>query len=73
MKFCSNKDLLKKDLSFLRESIPNWALFDQGIEALSRSVTPMESRRPKENRSMTLNDLLIKVVPVTNDMCDDTD
>lgn len=65
MKFCSTYELLNKDLALLRGSIPNWTLFDQGIEALSKSVAPMESRRPEENKSMTLNDLLIKVVSVT--------
>lgn len=59
--FCSNYELLTQDVAILRRSIPNWTVFDQGIEALSKSVTSMKSRKREENRSMSLNDLLIKV------------
>lgn len=63
--FCSNYELLTQDVALLRRSIPNWAVFDQGIEALSKSVTSMESRKQEEKRSMSLNDLLIKVRPLS--------
>lgn len=53
--------MLTQDVAILRRSIPNWAVFDQGIEALSKSVASMESRRHEENKSMTMNDLMIKV------------
>lgn len=59
--FCSKYELLTQDLALLRRSIPNWAMFDQGIEALSKSVASMESRKQEGNKSMSLNDLLIKV------------
>ena len=59
--FCRNYELLTQDVALLRRSIPNWAVFDQGIEALSKSATSMESRKQEENQSMSLNDLLIKV------------
>ena len=61
MSFCGNFELLKKDMDILRSSVSNLAFFDQGIEALSKSVAPMENRRPEEHKSMTVNDLLIKV------------
>lgn len=53
--------MLTQDVAILRRSIPNWAVFDQGIEALSKSVASMESRKHEENKSMTMNDLMIKV------------
>ncbi|KAJ5087013.1 hypothetical protein NUU61_008320 [Penicillium alfredii] len=60
--FCSNYEILTQDMVLLRRSIPNWEVFDQGIEALSKSVASMDSRKQEENRSMSLNDLLIKPV-----------
>lgn len=62
MMFCSNFELLKQDMTILQKSIPDWKLFNQGIEALSKSVAPMERRVPAQNKSMSLTDLLIKVL-----------
>jgi hypothetical protein len=36
-------------------------MFDQGIEALSKSVASIESRKHEESKSMTMGDLMIKV------------
>lgn len=49
------------DVNFLRQSVPDWRIFDQGIEALSKSVTSLERQTQEENKAMSLNDLLIKV------------
>lgn len=59
--FCNNYELLTQDVALLRRSVPNWGVLDQGIEALSKSAGSVESRKSDENKSMTLNDLLIKV------------
>lgn len=59
--FCSNYELLTQDVALLRQSIANWTIYDQGIEALSKSVASTERRRQEDNKSMTLNDMLIKV------------
>lgn len=59
--FCSNYELLTEDVAILRRSVPNWAVFEQGIEALSKSVLSTESRKQDNNRSMLMNDLMIKV------------
>lgn len=59
--FCSNYELFSQDVAILRRSVPNWTVFDQGIEALSKSVASMESRKHEENRSMSMSDLMIKV------------
>ena len=53
--------MLKQDLAMLRRSVSNWETFDQGIEALCKSVASINTRRVEGNQSMTLNDLLIKV------------
>ncbi|KAJ5440596.1 hypothetical protein N7491_003002 [Penicillium cf. griseofulvum] len=60
--FCSNYELLTQDVALLRRSIANWTIYDQGIEALSKSVASTERRRQEDNKSMTLNDLLIKPI-----------
>ncbi|CEO59786.1 hypothetical protein PMG11_04443 [Penicillium brasilianum] len=60
--FCSNYDLFTQDLAILRRSVPNWAMFDQGIEALSKSVASIESRKHEESKSMTMSDLMIKPI-----------
>ncbi|KAJ5639080.1 uncharacterized protein N7484_006942 [Penicillium longicatenatum] len=63
--FCSNYDLLSQDVAILRRSIPNWSVYDQGIEALSKSVASVNSRRNEENKSMSMGDLMIKVYILT--------
>ncbi|OQE01778.1 hypothetical protein PENSOL_c003G02775 [Penicillium solitum] len=60
--FCSNYELLTQDVALLRRSISNWTIYDQGIEALSKSVASTERRRQEDNKSMTLNDMLIKPI-----------
>ncbi|KAJ5174289.1 uncharacterized protein N7482_000166 [Penicillium canariense] len=60
--FCSNYDLFTQDLAILRRSVPNWATYDQGIEALSKSVASVESRKHEDNKSMTMSDLMIKPI-----------
>ncbi|CAI7572756.1 unnamed protein product [Penicillium glandicola] len=50
------------DVALLRRSIANWTIYDQGIEALSKSVASTERRRQEDSKSMTLNDLLIKPI-----------
>ncbi|KAJ5505309.1 hypothetical protein N7453_004266 [Penicillium expansum] len=61
-RFCSNYELLTQDVALLRRSIANWTIYDQGIEALSKSVASTERRRQEDNKSMTLNDMLIKPI-----------
>ncbi|KAJ6114362.1 hypothetical protein N7486_000140 [Penicillium sp. IBT 16267x] len=60
--FCSNYDLLSQDVAILRRSIPNWSVYDQGIEALSKSVASVNSRKHEENKSMSMGDLMIKPI-----------
>ena len=59
--FCKTYGLLTVDVSLLRQSVPDWRIFDQGIEALSKSVASLERQTQEENKAMSLNDLLIKV------------
>ncbi|XHG01638.1 hypothetical protein AWENTII_005009 [Aspergillus wentii] len=60
--FCGNYELLAQDVAFLRQSVPDWQFYDQGIEALSKSAASINNRILDDNKSMTLSDLLIKRV-----------
>lgn len=44
----------------LRKSVRNWQGFEQGLEALMRSAAPIETRSLYDNKSLCLNDILIK-------------
>lgn len=57
-------------MAILRRSVPNWTVFDQGIEALAKSVASMESRKHEENRSMSMSDLMIKVWISSHALCE---
>lgn len=58
--FCNNYQQLEQDMYLLRRTVSNWPIFDQGIEALSKCGASNEIQG-LENKSMTINDLLIKV------------
>lgn len=51
----------KEDVDILRQSVPNWSVLENGIEALSKSVASIENQALENNKSMLLHDLLIKV------------
>ncbi|KAJ6157890.1 hypothetical protein N7470_005482 [Penicillium chermesinum] len=61
-RFCSNYELLNQDINLLRRSVPDWSTYDQGIEALSKSVASTATRKQEENKSMSMNDLMIKPI-----------
>ena len=50
-----------RDLASTSKNIPNWRLFEQGIEALSNTFSPMSSRQETSRKGLTFEDLLIKV------------
>ncbi|KAF7715837.1 Uncharacterized protein PECH_006009 [Penicillium ucsense] len=60
--FCENFEIFTRDLEVLQESLPDWPSLDQGLEALSRSATPLKYRKYDKNKSMTFNDLLMKPI-----------
>ncbi|KAE8417710.1 Dbl homology domain-containing protein [Aspergillus pseudocaelatus] len=62
MDFCSNYEQLTEDVDILRQSVPNWSILENGIEALSKSVASIENQALEHNKSMLLHDLLIKPI-----------
>ncbi|KAL4763112.1 putative Rho guanyl nucleotide exchange factor [Aspergillus foveolatus] len=65
--FCERYDLLVEDIAVLRNSVPNWQAYEQGIEALTKSAASMETRSLYDNKSLCLNDILIKDDPSAHD------
>ncbi|KAL4941893.1 hypothetical protein BDV06DRAFT_212307 [Aspergillus oleicola] len=65
--FCENYELLHEDTALLRRSIRDWQGFEQGIEALTKSTASMETRSLYDNKSLCLNDILIKDDPSAHD------
>lgn len=59
--FCSKYDLLYEDMDLLRKSVPAGGFWFHGIEALAKSVESTDSRKQGNKKSMTIEDLLIKV------------
>lgn len=53
--------LASEDIELLRKSVSCWQMFDQGIEALSKSLASLDSREANANHCYTLSDLLMKV------------
>jgi hypothetical protein len=62
--YCSKYDLLYEDMDIFRKTLSASAFFDQGIEALAKSVASTTSRRLEDRKCMTLKDLLIKVCQI---------
>ncbi|KAL4908393.1 hypothetical protein BDW74DRAFT_175078 [Aspergillus multicolor] len=58
--FCKNYDVLVEDVVILRNTVRNSQEFDQGIEAMTKSAASMETRPLYNNKSLCMNDILIK-------------
>ncbi|KAL5333952.1 hypothetical protein BJX70DRAFT_379598 [Aspergillus crustosus] len=58
--FCESWELLNEDTTRLRKSVRDWQGFEHGIEALTKSAASLETRSLYDNKSLCLNDILIK-------------
>ncbi|KKK21916.1 hypothetical protein AOCH_003650 [Aspergillus ochraceoroseus] len=58
--FCDNYQLMVEDAAVIRKSVRNGPAFEQGVEAIAKSTASTEARAVYENKSMCLNDLLVK-------------
>ncbi|KAI1910469.1 hypothetical protein LOZ65_006366 [Ophidiomyces ophidiicola] len=54
--------LLQTEVEVFRHSKQNWQAYDQGLEALFRTVQPLSSREKYANHARTISDLLIQPV-----------
>lgn len=49
------------DLSSASKAIPNWGIYERGIEALANSLASTSSRAIYSKKGLAFEDLLIKV------------
>ena len=61
MEFGSNYELVQRDTEEAQRAIGAWADYDKAIEAISKTLNPVNNREANKRRAMTVKDLLIKV------------
>lgn len=54
-------ELMVKDLASTSRTMPNWDIYQKGLEALAESLTSMNSQDSRGKKGLTVGDLLIKV------------
>jgi hypothetical protein len=54
-------DMMVKDVASTHRTIPQWDTYQQGLEALASSLSPIDSKEQHSKKSLTVGDLLVKV------------
>jgi hypothetical protein len=54
-------ELLMKDVSMTYRTMPQWEVFQKGIEALASSVASINSQNHNSKKALSIGDLLVKV------------
>lgn len=60
--FCSNHEVMLREIAASQRSISSWPLYETGIEALTRSIRPVNHRKGSNKRAMTVSDLLMSPI-----------
>lgn len=60
--YCAKYETMVADMTSIHKSIPEWASYDSGIEALAKSVVSIDKRGKDGHKSLTVADLIIKPV-----------
>jgi hypothetical protein len=60
--YCSNHEVMLRELVASQRSISSWPLYETGIEALTRSIRAINHRRGSNKRAMTVGDLLMSPI-----------
>jgi hypothetical protein len=60
--YCSNHEVMLRELVASQRSISSWPLYETGIEALTRSIRAIDHRRGSNKRAMTVADLLMSPI-----------
>jgi len=50
-----------RNMASLSKTMPNWSVYERGIEALMNSLIPQNNGAEGSKKGLTLEDLLIKV------------
>ena len=60
--FCSNHEVILRDIASSQKLISSWPLYESGIEALTRSVRSVNDRNASNKRAMKVSDLLMSPI-----------
>lgn len=53
--------MMAQDVALSHKYVPSWQAYETGIEALAKSLVPINSREGEGKKGLTVPDLLIKV------------
>jgi hypothetical protein len=54
-------ELMIKDVASTYRTIPQWQLYQKGLEALASSLASINNQQANSKKSLTVGDLLVKV------------
>jgi hypothetical protein len=57
-------ELMVKDVASTYRTIPQWEVYQRGLEALAASLASINSQNEHTRKSMTVGDLLVKVLNI---------
>ena len=60
--YCSNHEVMLREVAASQRSISSWPLYETGIEALTRSIRAINHQRGGQKRAMTVGDLLMSPI-----------
>lgn len=60
--YCSNHDVMLREIIASQRSLSSWSLYETGIEALTRSIRAINHRSGSSRRAMTVGDLLMSPI-----------
>jgi hypothetical protein len=56
-------EMMMKDISSAHRTMPQWELYQKGLETLASSLGPAIKHGIKSKKSLTIGDLLVKASP----------
>jgi hypothetical protein len=54
-------EIMVKDVASTYRTLPQWELYQKGLEALAASLSSVNVQHEQPNKSLTVGDLLVKV------------
>lgn len=54
-------EMMMKDIASAHRTMPQWELYQKGLETLASSLGPTSNHGVKSKKSLTIGDLLVKV------------
>lgn len=54
-------EMMMKDIASAHRTMPQWELYQKGLETLASSLGPTSKHGVKSKKSLTIGDLLVKV------------